>query len=152
MVLFTRAFWSHCLWFIWWCLLLLDWAILFFNILFGASLLLHFIVSHNIYLYHYMSGFDSTIMTSLFFATEWRPWNICINGNRYTFPLHYLPTSYSSYFIHDKRFPLLLSYLDIHLLYYGNKYFLQQSYKSIVSLSMVIGLPGHGNRKLEKFR
>ena len=110
MVLFTNAFWNHCLWFIWWCLLLQDWTIMLFNILFGASLLLHVIVSLDIYLYQCMTGFNSTMMTSLFFAIERQPWNICINGNRYTILLHYLPTSYSSYFIHGNNLTWVLIY------------------------------------------
>jgi hypothetical protein len=40
--------------------------------------------------------------------------------------------------------------LGIHLFYHGNRYFLQQSYKSIVLLPTVIGLPGYDNRKSEK--
>jgi hypothetical protein len=43
---------------------------LFLNILFGASLLLHFIVSFHIYLYHCMVGFDTIVTTSLTFVLE----------------------------------------------------------------------------------
>jgi hypothetical protein len=43
---------------------------IFLNILFGASLLLHFIVSFRIYLYHCMAGFNTIVMTSLSTATE----------------------------------------------------------------------------------
>jgi hypothetical protein len=45
-------------------------GILFLNNLFGANLLLHFIVSLRIYLYHYMVGFNTIVMTSLSIATE----------------------------------------------------------------------------------
>jgi hypothetical protein len=38
----------------------------------------------------------------------------------------------------------------IHLFYHGNRYFVQQSYKSTVLLPTVIGLHGYNNRKLEK--
>jgi hypothetical protein len=44
--------------------------ILFLNILFGASLLLHFIVLLHIYLYHCMVGFNTIVMTSLSITTE----------------------------------------------------------------------------------
>ena len=40
------------------------------NILFGASLLLHFIVSLCIYLYHCMAGFITIVITSVSTATE----------------------------------------------------------------------------------
>jgi hypothetical protein len=37
--------------------------------------------------------------------------------------------------------------LDIHLFYHDNRYLLQKSYKSIVSISTVLGLLGPNNRK-----